>query len=531
MNRITAPSCLDPVTKFIPWHLKVAEGESGCVNTPIKWCDWLVGEIPGERYRESECINPQPSSHLCVLDLGSYLHIPLGNAATCGVRLSDVLDPDLSKVNYNPSYCKGIDPTFDFVNLPSTNYQAYSSCVRFSAKTPEQCYPDYCIAGLTANPAVVCQSYCTFPIPQAACTNINIPPIGYRTWKTWTGRVTGTTFSACIYVGIPRSNCLAGGGTWRMGMQWYPDYLNSPESCVGVCDYQTKLVSSSKAVCESEYSCTSCVTGTEESCKSKEACEKTFNCDNESGCFFYPHFLATLPFDVPCAFTPNGCIGNYLKPNCEASSAIRGPQNIFWQNRFLNQTQCTTNSFICRLKGTPKNKTYVGAPRLPDGFSLQNKTECEACGGTYESFFKWVPAEWRRIANWLDLKWMPKRALAPVWENQINEKKFLELLEQSRAGRLANILSGELFCRYGTERELLSSLSCNCGENQGECGARGSSAIVLSGMSACKGVEGKITTQWITKNPLVFDVSSNFTVSTGELCIKVKLLTVPLFLL
>lgn len=100
---------------------------------------------------------------------------------------------------------------------------------------------------------------------------------------------------------------------------------------------------------------------------------------------------------------------------------------------------------------------------------------------------------------WIDLKWMQKQTLSPVWESQINEKAFLQLLEASRAERLANILSGELFCvcvfsifgsfvtdwlrvgHYGTERELLTSLSCNCGEGDG-CGQREDVAIVLSGM-------------------------------------------------
>lgn len=49
--------------------------------------------------------------------------------------------------------------------------------------------------------------------------------------------------------------------------------------------------------------------------------------------------------------------------------------------------------------------------------------------------------------------------------------------------------------------------------------------------SACKGVEGTIETNWITENPLIFEVTSDFAVSSGEVCIKVRLLTVPLPLL
>lgn len=143
-----------------------------------------------------------------------------------------------------------------------------------------------------------------------------------------------------------------------------------------------------------------------------------------------------------------------------------------------------------------------------------------------------VQGEWVRKNTWLELTWLTKQAAEPSWNVQINEAAFLELLEVSRSQRLSNILIGELYCNYGTERELFNVLSCNCGSENSQCNLSESTAeVTLSGMSACVGVPGDITTRWITENPLVFTVGDNFAISSGDVCVKISLSTVPLYLL
>lgn len=291
----------------------------------------------------------------------------------------------------------------------------------FPSQTEAECYPDYCIAGLVpSSPSTKCQSYCTFPIPQAACTFQTIPPIGtsydthgdihilgYRSWFSWKGPVTGTQYSACVYVGIPRSNCMAGGGTWRQGMQWFPEAYNKPELCTGVCYSGISLFPSTKGtyliLCSN---------------RPKKHAKRSLPVHHV---FLEPKhlaflrrlarnllpatmiavsdvkfanidpirlsFLSRLPQNSPVQYplyfhakslscellqgTPDWVdLLTRFKPNCDQSTLLRGPENIRWQYRFTNQTQCLTDSFICRLKGTPLNKTYVGAPSLPEVHSF-----------------------------------------------------------------------------------------------------------------------------------------------------------------
>lgn len=311
------------------------------------------------------------------------------------------------------------------------------------------------------------------------------------------------------------------------------------------------------AKCEAPFTCTSCILGTEPTCNNQTLCEQSFSCDNPTGCLVFPQYLTQLPYDVPCVYSPIGCIAPLPKPNCDLSNRYRGDANIKWQYRFSNQDACESNSFICRMAGTARNVTYEGTPDLPDvalllcivlthlqGFSNRNKEECEACGGSYEPYFKWKPAKWVRRNSWLDLTWITKAGLKAQWTSQINKDAFLSLLEVSRGQRLANILVGELFCmqtffassdslgNYGTERELFKILSCNCGTETETCNSNVTTAeLTLSGMSACEGVPGDISVRWITREPLVFTVGGNFTIDSGEICVKVALSTVPLYLL
>lgn len=62
--------------------------EDGCVNTPVKWCDWLVVPVPVGAYTVADCDNPLPAQEFCGMDLGSYLHIMIGAPNVCSVRVT-----------------------------------------------------------------------------------------------------------------------------------------------------------------------------------------------------------------------------------------------------------------------------------------------------------------------------------------------------------------------------------------------------------------------------------------------------------
>lgn len=57
--------------------------------------------------------------------------------------------------------------------------------------------------------------------------------------------------------------------------------------------------------------------------------------------------------------------------------------------------------------------------------------------------------------------------------DKVSEALFLELIDASRAKRLANIISEELQCKFYSEKEAIKQLTRNCGVNRDEFNAFG----------------------------------------------------------
>lgn len=170
---------------------------------------------------------------------------------------------------------------------------------------------------------------------------------GYRDWLTWTGGVTGTEYSACVYVGIPRSNCVARGGTWFQGKQWFEGLYDKPELCTGVCYSGIALFPSTRGMLKTSVVLTIDQRFANQSSHAPLAfsershlvflrklarnlwiatmttvCRRSSHLADCLGCLFFPELLKTLAYDVPCTFTPKACLVNFLKACLEAHQVL-----------------------------------------------------------------------------------------------------------------------------------------------------------------------------------------------------------------
>eukprot|EP01127_Copromyxa_protea_P002758 TRINITY_DN1271_c0_g1_i1.p1 TRINITY_DN1271_c0_g1~~TRINITY_DN1271_c0_g1_i1.p1 ORF type:complete len:1567 (-),score=362.46 TRINITY_DN1271_c0_g1_i1:119-4819(-) len=523
-------------TTVLPWIDDAVDSQESC-EASYDWCSWLQCRIPEQCSRE-DCENAFPARDYCGFDLGVYFKLPVGNPNVCSVTLTETLR-SLTEINKKPDTCETIGTQMNqnhtFVGVPTTNFQVYSSCLDRSATTQEECdQKDWCLHPY-AN--MGCPSYCEVPRTISDCTGTidlstyGLPEATYKPVPT----VASFPSYVCAAFGVPYDLCPAYSGDWKQGYKWQEAQFDTEEICTGadsgLCYSGTEVYYNdytTEANCTSEIACTAKCDGS--ACTSKEECEAAETCNNPEGCFIVPEYLATLPYDVPCIWTPKGCITPLTKDQCDLS-ATYNPGKLYWLPRFDNEVACAEFAYICRLEGV-SDEAYVGAAQQPAGYVLRNETECTACGGTYKSFFDWVPGQWVQTRTWLTTKWMTKEAVSPRWERQINKAAFDDLLQASRAQRLSSILVGELYCTYGAEKELFSTLSCNCGSDQGGCDVGDSTAeLTVSGMSACTGVPGTVSTRWITDEPLVFEVADDFAVSNGDICVRPTLSTVPLYLL
>jgi len=178
----------------------------------------------------------------------------------------------------------------------------------FAASRTNCIDPDYCIPNVD-NSNRPCISYCqnTTAVSPDMCTG---------SWKTWQG--SSGQHSACVRVNISKAICDADGHTWKFGRDFFPAISNTEEECKkGVCIFQTAGFNGNVGACN-QFRCTTCVTGLEPQCFSKEACESPQNpgCIQNTGCLLKHGFVKNTGVQVTYLWSPTGDVFPYLQSVC-----------------------------------------------------------------------------------------------------------------------------------------------------------------------------------------------------------------------
>eukprot|EP01127_Copromyxa_protea_P021418 TRINITY_DN7359_c0_g1_i1.p1 TRINITY_DN7359_c0_g1~~TRINITY_DN7359_c0_g1_i1.p1 ORF type:complete len:1520 (+),score=180.70 TRINITY_DN7359_c0_g1_i1:47-4606(+) len=511
-DRVTVGACVEP-TLNLPW-IQAASTEEECMNS-VKWCPWLACAIPNQ-CSEEDCLNPFPSSYMCGSGASPYFFAGFFTPDVCEVRITETGEVK-EMTHKNSALCLELDPTNIFVGFTETAIQYYGPCLHPSANTSTLCYSsDYCIPGYMN---VECSSYCYMSsYGRHECEDLNY------LWITWETQE-GTSQATCIIPEISYRECLNLEASWFQGYKFIPRWNFSEEECDGLCRNSVAIYPDIKRQECEEASCSSCFTGLEESCLSKEHCTQSLICNNPQGCLF-----SEAPFfpnvNSLCRYHPGGkCLhSGFREDTCKQLDPSREGTFLY---TLRTKEECENHAFICRMKGTPVNRTSQGSVTIPEGFSEYSKEECEACGGTYEPFFTWTNATWGHQKMWTSLQWTEKKILSPVWRETLSSDLFMELLEASRALRLASILTQEIYCKYSAERQTIAQVACSCGQstsNISECSEKGVKGLVISSVSLCQGIY-QLSHKWTRNTFLEFYLPENFTESSN-ICAQVNLVII-----
>eukprot|EP01127_Copromyxa_protea_P002523 TRINITY_DN1240_c0_g2_i1.p1 TRINITY_DN1240_c0_g2~~TRINITY_DN1240_c0_g2_i1.p1 ORF type:complete len:679 (+),score=107.06 TRINITY_DN1240_c0_g2_i1:198-2234(+) len=192
--------------------------------------------------------------------------------------------------------------------------------------------------------------------------------------------------------------------------------------------------------------------------------------------------------DVPCNWNIEHCIVQYDKKSCVTNPYY----NQWWgHDEFPTEESCINHSQICNAGNVPDG-SHKNVASLPEGYNYRSKEECEACGGHMENSWDWGPSKW--IANNVVIgpTWVTSAFERTYWQPNYSPKKFAELLERARVKRFSSILSAELYCLYGIESALLTSIGCACDDDQQnseKCNIGRYTSSPVSVISFCQDIE------------------------------------------
>eukprot|EP01127_Copromyxa_protea_P015727 TRINITY_DN4574_c0_g1_i2.p1 TRINITY_DN4574_c0_g1~~TRINITY_DN4574_c0_g1_i2.p1 ORF type:complete len:1520 (+),score=303.31 TRINITY_DN4574_c0_g1_i2:418-4560(+) len=426
--------------------------------------------------------------------LPGLISIPIGNPDLCEIRLHDTED---LYIELDEDFC--LDNGGIWAGPDSISLRSYGACY-IKDLTESDCFPEWCIDGYKDER---CHSYCMTSEVEGNCSG---------TWKTWTAN---GPQAACV-VEMNLEACDASAYTWKAGRNWIPAFLNSQAECESTpACLEANLIR--YGLSESEcvnYQCSSCYTGDEESCNSKEACLRTSACDAPEGCKLPHEIMGLYDFGFDCTWNPESCVVAWQETACVSTFGAEA-----YQPRGAYQTpeSCEAALRICR---EDPNATFENAEELPEGFSIKNEEECEKCGGEMIPFWKWRQAEWKSESNLVNLKWTKKELLYPSWINSVSSHKWDAILEKARSQYLTSILASEMYCDYGVEAELVAIISSLCQGFKYE-----SRSLPIGAFTACNAIAGEYSVGSVT-----FSYDSDFTVpvvTTQVPCVKSLVSTMP----
>eukprot|EP01127_Copromyxa_protea_P000994 TRINITY_DN1092_c0_g1_i1.p1 TRINITY_DN1092_c0_g1~~TRINITY_DN1092_c0_g1_i1.p1 ORF type:complete len:1581 (-),score=334.19 TRINITY_DN1092_c0_g1_i1:160-4293(-) len=523
-TRITKASCVDSETGTLSWPGTFTTKEE--CEAAWSWCPWYMSPVdptlPDDGIvSDAFCNNDFPAANVCGLDFSPYMKVVGNRPSVCEVRMEDHGWYSSFLADYpvpTGTFCT--DPFVGgvYVSAVPNRFQFYGPCLHPTFNTSEECYGEYCIPGYRDLP---CSSYCYVPgANETSC----VGELGNRIlewhasankclleWIENTDVMTGGNLYACLGVG----------GMWQQGYTFQQGFYDTPETCKSVCWNNVELLFQyDESNCE-WLTCTSCIDGDEPQCTDEDLCYETEACTNVPGCLFPHANYNALPSKPPCLWNPEGCVTTSPESFCKELE----PYGYYFLPQFRTKESCEGYAGICRDPAYP-DATVEGAGSLPEGFNLYNQEECEKCGMIWEPFYKWQKGKLRQKRSLVPLKFMPKESTRPQWIEKLDSGLFADLLESARASRLDAIYSSQLYCEFGVEKELLSSLACNCGEGGDvECLDTLTSPVgsIIGFVTACQNVP---TT--IEESGLLFEVAENFQVSTGDLCAKIKVTAIPL---
>jgi len=468
------------------------------------------------------CLNAITGDYFCgdTADGGKFVQ-PVGRQPLCEIRVADTGVP--GAVLSEP-LCSSFGGIYSGPDI----YLFWNHGPCYTIVTNQNdCYTDDCIG--VAYKAADCASYCRVSVPQALCVGNTLGGTPMY-WFTWTGKISGNQMSACI-LNSTVATCTAEGGAWFQGKSYLPPILETEAICpTEACrnDNGVELPFTKPEDCLA-YTCTSCYTGTEPSCFSKEACEATNACSVPDGCRVVPSVDALIGFTTGAAWTPR----NYKILLVKDTTCLLSPistKSFSRKRDFASQQLCEMNITLCN-DGTDPNAILHDPVGPPAGFNLQNKTECERCGGSIQPLWTWKQAQWFSPTQVVKMSWKKKDLVYPRWLPVISHNAYQTLLEQARAARLATISTSELYCRYGAESKLLSLISCACSGSGSSNSTCNNALVSLAGspvayISACKTVDWDYLLQDAFVTVRDFDVPSDTTDSIP--CVQMLVSVVPI---
>jgi len=240
------------------------------------------------------------NSGVCGLRRSSASWIPVGRPNTCQVRLQDT---KAENFNLDPVLCLSSGGAY----VPEGfAFRYFQSCImNGNFQVPTDCYVDECIPNLGG---VDCFSYCyDTVVSPILCTG---------TWMMWTSVVDPTkTLSRCVHQGLTKGQCDSMNYAWFFGREFLPALVSTREECAaGIC-WNSKegfdLLGHSNTDCL-RYHCSTCYTGNEPQCASKEACEQTDACIQYSGCWLQNGFATKSGARLSYQWSPKGDITTFI---------------------------------------------------------------------------------------------------------------------------------------------------------------------------------------------------------------------------
>jgi len=509
---------------------------AGQANTP-------TGKVDNsEEFCDKASLYAQERGGYCSFVVSDFVSVPIGRPNACQLRTNDTMIPF---IDYSEAGCLGFGGD-TWVSTDGIGWRDYGACLVFSNNanvSSDFCtgnYSGYCLGPQWKGEP--CASYCAdLTVSQlynpsadsSFCVGAN------QTWM-----ISQSGYGMCVYTedapesaqGFISCNATKNGPYtgFLTGRDWLPAEFNTPESCpqemcFGYVDGTGFKPSVSIEDCV-QYKCSSCVFGNEPSCAATtaEECAAYLSCDNQAGCILPTFLSALVGIDIPCQWTPEYCVTVYDFNSCAINPYSGG---WLYPSAFPTQTYCENAIQICN-DGSVPDGSYINHESLPDGYNYRNQSECEACGGHIENWYKWRPSNWTSNNIIIGPTWSTDIVAHAVWQYNPSANRMADLLDRARVRRLTSILSAELNCLYGIESDLLIYVACAC--NADDATAIDACYETLTSLSGnpvsvigiCEGVDVQANAYGANINATDFRIIN---AAANQLpCITVELSIVPL---
>jgi hypothetical protein len=149
--------------------------------------------------------------------------------------------------------------------------------------------------------------------------------------------------------------------------------------------------------------------------------------------------------------TKLGCIGASLTASaCATAGGV-------WVSKARTEDECTAQGHICY------------EPTKPYPYSNKTESECDACGGTYQSAYTWTAGTWvHGTAVTTGIAWQStSKYQLNSWTSLMNRTSVRNMLVDTRVDMEKNKYLNQLSCDNAFSDAISNRVACACGSEKG----------------------------------------------------------------